>query len=135
MVAEHTEEDNAFILKQRGKFVEAMQAYARRHAKACEEKNEHIAQLCFDQMLDVQLLQLLKSGTRFKNATDLKHTASIYLASVLRELGAFDDSIRKYFDRSWAKFPSQKEGHPLFSAGREQLVHSRSNSESAERDV
>lgn len=128
MLVDDLETQNPFYLKRQGKFQEALIAYAQVYAEAIRDENKFIAEMCFDQMVDIRLLQLLREGATFDRVPDLQRSVSDYLDGVLRDLEAPENSSHEFFDRSWDKFPRQKKGRPLFSVGKEQLVRSGSES-------
>jgi hypothetical protein len=128
MLIENLKTDNPFILKRQGKFHEALLAYAQQYAEALREGNEYKARVCFDQMVDIRLLELLRERRTFANTRELKYHVRDYLAEILQEVSVSQDSLHEHFDISWAKFPRRREGRPLFSVGKEQLVQSKSNS-------
>lgn len=129
MILENSDIENPFVLKRHGKFNAAISAYVRRYSEALREGNEYIAQMCFDQMVDIRLLELLKEGRKFNTLPALKRSVEDYLAKVLQNSELYEETFHEHFGRSWEKISRQQDGHALFSVRREQLVHSRSGSE------
>ena len=120
MNSQNGEFGNPYILKREGKFNEALQSYAYEFVSAHNESNEYIAQMCFDQMLDAQLLEFLKKRQRFETMKDLKRQAQARLNKVVRE--NFDGRFAEYFDSSWKKFDRRKDATPLMSVHRDLLI-------------
>lgn len=116
---------NPFVLKKEGEFSKALLAYANEYADAQSEGNEFIAQVCFDQMIDVELLELLKKERRFNNLTDLKREVGGRLKTTLTEQEASTDRFDEHFANSWGKF--SRKGKASLSVPKERLLVSGSN--------
>ena len=83
MDSRNGETENPYILKRRGKFGRALKTYADKCKKAHIDGDEFIAQVCFDQMVDVKLRS--SEEKQESNPSDLKHEVSLHLKKVIRE--------------------------------------------------
>ena len=127
MNSHNGETENPYILKREGRFIEALQLYADKCQKAHNERNEFIAQVCFDQMVDAQLLELLRENRSFRRLRDLELEVSNHLKQVVSEWANLDEHFQQYFENSWGKF--DRRGRPLLSVRREQLIISKSDNQ------
>lgn len=125
MPSYNSQNANPFVLKKDGKFSKALLAYAGEYADAQSEGNEFIAQVCFDQMIDVELLNLLKKERKFDNLTDMKREIGGRLKTTLTEQEASTDRFDEHFANSWGKFA--RKGKPSLSVRKERLLVSGSN--------
>jgi hypothetical protein len=115
--------DNPFILKREGNFAAAMWAYAREYARARQDGNEYIAQVCFDQMVDIHLIELLRERRMFGSLHELKHDVQSRLAEVLQEIEGHQELLHKHLETSWSKFSRPRKGRRGFSVSKRQLIH------------
>ena len=69
---DNSDPKDAFVLKKEGNFSAASEAYARWYGEALRDGNEYIARMCFDQLVDLQLLTLLRDGVAFRSVSELK---------------------------------------------------------------
>ena len=120
---------NPYILKREGKFTEALQTYADEFVQAHCVGDEFIARVCFDQMIDVKLLDLLSRNRRFGSLSDLKREVIFHLKDAVREPKRLDGRFQEYFEISWGKFDRRKNARPLMSVRKEQLVGSGSGND------
>lgn len=125
MPSYNSQNANPFVLKKEGEFGKALLAYASEYADAQSEGNEFIAQVCFDQMIDVELLNLLKKERKFDNLTDMKREIGGRLKTTLTEREASTDRFDEHFANSWGKFA--RKGKPSLSVRKERLLVSGSN--------
>ena len=101
---------NPFLLKKRGELEPALNGYAERLAQAAKEGNTFMAEVCFDQMFDIELLRYSKSGSRFSNLADLKARLKADLTSQCPDLdyyyqrGLIDLTFEHFFASSWRKY-------------------------------
>ena len=123
----NNETGNPYILKRQGKFGIALQTYADKCLQAHDEGDEFIAQVCFDQMIDITLLEFLKGNRRFSKTGDLKREVNIHLKEAVRESKMLDGRFQDYFDSSWEKFGRVSNGQSLLSVRKEQLIGSDSD--------
>ena len=121
-MVENSDFKDAFVLKKEGNFPAASEAYARSYGEALQDGNEYIARMCFDQLVDVQLLALLRDGAMFRNVSELRRGVRVHIDEMLLHVQAPRELVSEHFDLSWQKFPRQKDGHPLFSVEKERLV-------------
>ena len=121
-MVEDSDFKDAFVRKKEGNFPAASEAYARSYGEALQDGNEYIARMCFDQLVDVQLLALLKDGAIFRNVSELRRGVRVHIDEMLVHLQAPLEHISKHFDLSWQKVPRQRDGHPMFSVEKERLI-------------
>ncbi len=106
--------ENPFILKRAGKFDKALILYAQEYVNARHEENAYIEEICFDQMVDIKLLEFLKGVLNeerqpFKNRMQLRNEVSKQLEEFLytKEASGGQEQFQKHFNKSWGEI-SQK---------------------------
>lgn len=77
------EAESPFELKMKGDFEQALREYARHYVESIRSGNFPIAEICFDQMFDICLLDHLKAGSRFESKSKLLETIERRLLNVL----------------------------------------------------
>lgn len=90
-------QEQAFYLKRKGAFREALLAYAREYAESLRQENPFIAKVCFEEMVDVSLLQYLKEQRHFKDDKELLGSIRHDLIEALQrdyDDGKFDELLR-----------------------------------------
>ena len=93
------EAKSPFELKVKGDFEDALRMYALRYVESLESENAHIAEICFDQMFDICLLEYLKQGDRFESKSKLLEAVERRLRDVLSFEESDDrDEFKKSLD-------------------------------------
>ena len=103
-----------FDLKRKGDFARALTAYAREFSSALEREDGFIAEISFEQMFDVCLLEHLQKGSRFETRTELLESIKERLAETLR-LESTDNYFHNRFDSCKTKLFPQGRGTNPFS--------------------
>ena len=82
----NTEEAKSpFELKVKGDFEQALTEYAHHYVESLKSENDPIADICFDQMFDICLLEHLKQGLRFETERKLFEAIERRLLDVLSQ--------------------------------------------------
>ena len=111
-----TEEGGSpFELKVKGDFERALAEYARRYAESIESQNDFIAEVCFDQMFDICLLEHLRRGLRFKTKRELLEAIENRLMDVLSVEGSHRGEFQKRLTSCTRRLSPRGRGAPAFS--------------------
>lgn len=86
-----------FTLKMKGDFEEALIEYASRYFESIRSENELIADICFDQIFDICLLEHLKEGRKFESKGKLLEDIERSLVNVLTREEAGHEEFKKRF--------------------------------------
>ena len=92
---------NPFRLKRKGAFSEALLGYARLYANSAQSGNTKVAELCFEQMFDIELLIFLKEQKQFRDHRELAAAMRRRLCEALedvdcRTMEGFDSHLDDY---------------------------------------
>ncbi|PKB73167.1 MAG: hypothetical protein BZY75_03280 [SAR202 cluster bacterium Io17-Chloro-G7] len=116
-------EESPFYLKRKGEYEKALKAYAHFFAGALAGENRLVAETCFDQMFDTQLLIYARDETRFSGAKQLRGRLRQDIQATLRkEADEMSLSVGKLYSSCWSRFIPNGRGPSKFNVDRRLLI-------------
>lgn len=127
-------EDTAYVLKRKGEFDKALQAYAKEYRRNTQgediepdnirrEGSRYLARLCFEEMVDIILITYLRDQRRFDTSVSLLNTLRDDLERLFAEMQIRDaEGFEEFFNRSRRKLFPRGRGKSAFSVDRNQLL-------------
>lgn len=91
------EAEPSFKLKRKGDFGQALTAYAREYSSSLRSENSFIADICFEQMFDICLLDYLKEEHHFATKEELLKAIETKLLETLRRADAYEKDFGRRF--------------------------------------